>query len=77
MHRTALTIALVGLLVFAGIGYFSGLRMLTCTVRSLAGAAGLYLAARVAMRMALAIFVSAVMRSSPGASAGRKDREHN
>ena len=77
MQRAAITVAVVGLLVFAGIGYFSGLGILTCSVRALAGAAGLYVASLVAMKMALAILVTAVMRSNHNANVGRKDREYN
>ena len=77
MRRTAMTVALVGLLVLAGVGYLSGLSLWACTVRSLAGAAALYVMARLALQLALASFVSAIVDGQSVEAAGKKSREHN
>lgn len=75
MHRVAMTIAILGMLVMAGVGYFSERTILGCTVRSVIGAAILYVVSMVAMRLVLAIMVSAVMSSNAAAKPEKAHRE--
>jgi hypothetical protein len=75
MHRVAMTIAILGMLVFAGVGYFSERTILGCTIRSLICAAILYVVSMVAMKLVLAIMVSAVISSSPAAKPEKANRE--
>ena len=75
MHRVAMTIAIMGMLVFAGVGYFSERTILGCTIRSVTAAAILYVVSMVAMKLVLAIMVSAVMSSNPATKPEKANRE--
>ncbi len=76
MHRVAMTIAILGMLVMAGVGYFSERTILGCTIRSLIGAAILYVLSMVAMRLVLAIMVSAVMSGNAASKPEKANREY-
>jgi hypothetical protein len=76
MHRVAMTIAILGMLVLAGVGYFSERTILGCTIRSLTGAAILYVVSLVAMKLVLAIMVSAVVSSNTTVKPEKANREH-
>ena len=75
MHRVATTIAVLGMLVMAGVGYFSERTILACTIRSAIGAAILYVVSMVAMKLVLAIMVSAVVSSNTAAKPEKANRE--
>lgn len=76
MHRVAMTIAICGMLVLAGVGYFSERTIFGCTIRSLTGAVILYVVSMVAMKLVLAIMVSAVVSSNPAVKPEKANREH-
>lgn len=73
MQRAALTIAILGFFVLAGVGQLSGVGPLTCAARAAVGAAALYAIVTVAMKLALAIFVNAIMSQHQPPQA-RKDQ---
>jgi hypothetical protein len=59
----------------AGVGYFSERTILGCTIRSVVGAAILYVVSMVAMKLVLAIMVSAVMSGSAAVKPEKANRE--
>ena len=64
MNRLAMSVAVVGLLVLAGVGWLSDLPPLTCAIRAAVGAAVLFVVTRVGARMALSLIVDEVIRSA-------------
>jgi len=65
MRRFALTTAMVGFLVLAGIALACGARTFDATMRALAGAAVLYFVVSIGGKAALSIMVDAVVNSVP------------
>jgi len=65
MRRLALTIALFGFLVLAGIALACGVPTFDAAMRALAAAAALYVVVSFAGKTALNIMVDAVVSSAP------------
>ena len=64
------------MLALAGVSCASGSSMLGCSERALLGGAVLYVVSRVALRLVVAILVSAVMSSPPsGRTPEKTNRE--
>jgi hypothetical protein len=64
MNRIALKLALTALFVLALVGWASGLDMMTCSTRALAGAAIVYVGMRTALGWILDILVRAMIQPS-------------
>jgi len=72
VNRTAIRIAVVGLLVLAIVGTASGVPPAACSLRALVGAAVLYFAARVAGGVLISVAADVLHRGSPkGGPEGR------
>jgi len=68
MNRLALYVAVGGCFAMAGVGLACGVTPLVCTIRAGLGGVALYVAARVAGRLAAHILAGAVLQDAAGAS---------
>ena len=74
MNRLALFVAAGGCFAMAGVGWAYGQAPLICALRSAIGGAVLYVAVRVAGRLAAHILAGAVLQNA--ASASKRKGEH-
>ena len=74
MRRFAATTAILGFLGLAGVGLASGVPPFDCALRALAGAAGLYVLARIVGRIVLQIMIDVLVDSAAGRAEGEEKR---
>ena len=70
-RQTAMTIAILGFFVLAGVGWFRGSSMYACATRGLVGAAVLFVLVRLVNRVLVRIVADTIIRSASRQS-GRK-----
>ena len=75
MRRMALTVAMFGFLVLAGIGLASDVPTFDTALRALGGAAILYFVVSLGGKMALNIVVDAIVNSAPKADRNRENEQ--
>ena len=73
MKQTAVTIAVMGFFVLAGVGWVAGLSPSDCAFKALLGAAALYVLTKLAGRMVVNIMVSTIVSANTSAAASGED----
>ncbi len=73
MKQTAMTVAVVGFFVLAGVGLFAGLSTFDSAAKALMGAAVLYILTTMAGRMVVNVMVQTIMSANTGTAAGDED----